>query len=167
TGALPADATVVASSTPPSVVLTGRSQVLDSIQRVVATAPAIGGGTATPVALDAQGRAVADIAYEPATVVVAVATRDVLVTQVVAIDLTTPVAPNLVSATLTTDSVTLAGPQQTLDALEVVTGTVEPPTGTIDPGRYTLPVRLALPEGVVAMTTPTAALLFAREALPP
>src|SRR5690606_23486467 len=94
TGALPADATVVASSTPPSVVITGRSPVLDSIQRVVATAPAIGGGTATPVALDAQGRAVADIAYEPATVVVAVATRDVLVTKVVAIDLTTPVAPN-------------------------------------------------------------------------
>ena len=61
TGALPADSTVTATATPSSVVITGRSQVLDSVQRVVAAAPAIGGGNATPVALDSQGRAVADV----------------------------------------------------------------------------------------------------------
>src|SRR5690606_22748814 len=99
TGALPVDATVTTSATPPSVVMTGRSQVLDSVQRVVVTAPAIGGGPATPVALDAEGHAVADISYEPASVIVAVTTREVLVTRVVSLDLQAPQAPNLVSAT--------------------------------------------------------------------
>lgn len=167
TGALPADSTVTATATPSSVVITGRSQVLDSVQRVVAAAPAIGGGNATPVALDAQGRAVADVTFEPEAVIVAVTTREVLVTKVVSIDLAQPQAANLVSATLTSDTVTVAGPQQALATLTVVQGSVEPPTGAVDPGRYTLPVRLALPDGVVAMTTPTAALLFAREPLQP
>jgi YbbR domain-containing protein len=167
TGALPADATVAAVATPPAVSLTGRSQVLDSVQRVVVTAPAIGGGAGTPVALDAQGGPVDEIAFDPPTVIVAVTTRAVLETRTVAIDFVAPQAQGLVNATISSLTVEVAGPRQALEALTTVTATVEPPTGEVDPGRYTLPVRLALPDGVVPLTTPTAALQFAREPLQP
>ena len=167
TGALPADTTVTATASPPAVTLTGRSQVLDSVQRVVVAAPAIGGGTGTPVALDAQGGPVVDIEFDPATVIVSVVTRSALETRTVAVELVGPQAPGLVSATLSGDRVEVAGPRQAIDALTTVTATVEPPTGAVDPGRYTLPVRLALPDGVVALTTPTVVLQFAREPLAP
>lgn len=167
TGALPADATVTAAATPLAVTLTGRSQVLDSVQRVIVTAPASGGGTGAPVALDAKGHPVNDIAFEPPTVSVAVTTRAVLETRTVAIDFVEPQVPGLVSATISALSVEVAGPRQAVDGLTTVTATVEPPTGALDPGRYTLPVRLALPEGVVALTTPTAALQFGREPMQP
>ncbi|HET8984229.1 MAG TPA: hypothetical protein VFN03_00595 [Trueperaceae bacterium] len=167
TGALPTDATVAAVANPPAVTLTGRSQVLDSVQRVMVTAPAIGGGTGTPVALDAQGGPVDEIAFDPPTVIVAVTTRAVLETRTVSIDFVEPQAQGLVNATISSLTVTVAGPRQAIDALTTVTATVEPPTGEVDPGRYTLPVRLALPDGVVPLTTPTAALQFAREPLQP
>ena len=167
TGALPADTTVTATASPPAVTLTGRSQVLDSVQRVVVAAPAIGGGTGRPVALDAQGGPVVDIEFDPATVIVSVVTRSALETRTVAVELVGPQAPGLVSATLSGDRVEVAGPRQAIDALTTVTATVEPPTGAVDPGRYTLPVRLALPDGVVALTTPTVVLQFAREPLAP
>ena len=167
TGALPADTTVTATASPPAVTLTGRSQVLVSVQRVVVAAPAIGGGTGTPVALDAQGGPVVDIEFDPATVIVSVVTRSALETRTVAVELVGPQAPGLVSATLSGDMVEVAGPRQAIDALTTVTATVEPPTGAVDPGRYTLPVRLALPDGVVALTTPTVVLQFAREPLAP
>jgi YbbR domain-containing protein len=167
TGSLPADATVAAAASPPAVSLTGRRQVLDSVQRVMVTAPAIGGGTGTPVALDAQGVPVDEVAFDPPTVIVAVTTRAVLETRTVAIDFVEPQAQGLVSATISSLTVDVAGPRQTIDALTTVTATVEPPTGAVDPGRYTLPVRLALPDGVVPLTTPTAALQFAREPLQP
>lgn len=163
TGALPTDATVAAVAAPPAVTLTGRSQVLDSVQRVVVTAPAIGGGAGTPVALDAQGNPVDEISFVPPTVIIAVTTRAVLETRTVAIDFVEPQVPGMVSATLSSLSVEVAGPRQAIDALATITATVEPPTGAVDPGRYTLPVRLALPDGVVALTTPTAVLQFARE----
>ena len=167
TGALPADTTVTAAAQPPAVTVTGRSQVLDSVQRVIVAAPAIGGGAAAPVALDDQGAPVADVAFEPATVIVAVTTRAVMETRTIAIDFVPPQVPGIVDATISSPTALLAGPRQALDALTTVTATVEPPTGAVDPGRYTLPVRLTLPEGVVALTTPTAVLQFAREPLQP
>lgn len=167
TGALPADATVAGTATPATVTVTGRSQVLDSVDRIVVTAPAIGGGASTPVALDSAGNPVVGLTFEPASVVVAVATRAVLSTRTVALELLEPTATNLVSATLSEETVEVVGPRQVIDGLESVTARVEPPTGAVDPGRYTLPVRLTLPEGVVAMTTPTAVLQFSREPLQP
>lgn len=167
TGALPADAALAAEATPLAVTLTGRSQVLDSVQRVVVTAPAIGGGVGTPVALDPQGNPVAEVTFNPPSVIVAVTTRAVLETRTVPIDFVEPQVPGLVSSTLSATTVEVAGRRQVVDAMATVTATVEPPTGPVEPGRYTLPVRLALPEGVVAVTTPTVALQFGREPLQP
>jgi len=119
------------------------------------------------VAFDETGVPVLDVDFEPDTVTVAVTTARALVTREVAVDLSPPDGPQVGAVTLNDPAVTVAGPPDVLAGLESVPGTVDVPTGPVDPGRYTLPVRLALPDGVVAMTTPTAALLFAREPLQP
>ncbi|HZJ09835.1 MAG TPA: CdaR family protein [Trueperaceae bacterium] len=167
TGQRPPSALVEAAATPTNVTLTGRSQALDSVQRVVAIAPAIGGGIAAVVALDAEGDPVPGVTIEPGQVTVAVTTREALVTKPVAIEFEAPSAPTLASANLSSDSVVVAGDEASLGPLTSVTATVEAPTGPVDPGRYTLPVRLDLPEGVVALSTPTVTLQYVREPLQP
>jgi len=152
---------------PTNVTLTGRSQVLDDVQRAVAIAPAIGGGVATVVALDADGEPVQGVSIEPRSVTVGVATRPALVTKEVSIEFTEPTAPNLTGVSLSSALLAVAGPEATIESLEVVPGTVDAPTGNVEPGRYTLPVRLELPEGVVALTSPTATLQYSRDPLRP
>ncbi len=167
TGQPPGDALVQATAAPASVTVTGRSQVLGRVARVLAVAPVVGGGVARLVALDDAGVPVSDVEFSPATVTVSVTTEDALVTRDVPIDLETVSGPNLASVTLSQESVTLAGPPDVLAGISSVTGTVEPPTGAVDAGRYTLRVRLALPDGVAAMTSPTATLLYVRDPLQP
>lgn len=166
-GERPSGALLDVTVEPTNVTLTGRSQVLDTVQRAVAIAPATGGGSATVVALGADGAPVQGVTIEPRVVTVGVATRQALVTKDVEIDLNAPLAPNLVNVTLSTALVSVAGPEQTLDALELVSGSVDAPTGNVEPGRYTLPVRLDLPEGVVALTAPTVTLQYTRDPLSP
>ena len=167
TGQRPPSALLEASATPPSVTLTGRSQVLDSVQRAVAIAPATGGGLAPVIVLDGEGNPVDGVTVEPPEVAVAVATRDALVIKEVAVTFDAPSGPSLVSATLSGQTVEVAGSEAALEGVESVTATVDAPTGGVDPGRYTFPVRLDLPEGVVALTTPTATLQYVREPLDP
>ncbi len=167
TGQHPADAIVQATAEPTSVTLTGRSQVLARVTRVLAVAPVVGGGVARLVALDDSGSPVTDVEFAPASVTVSVGTRSALVTKDVDIDLESPTSPNLASVTLSSDTVTVAGPPDVLADLTSVSGTVDAPTGAVDAGRYTLRVRLALPNGVAAMTTPTATLLYVRDPLQP
>ncbi len=68
--------------------------------------------------------------------------------------------PTTVMGTVTTRSdpslVTVYGPASILDTLSEIRGSVEFATGEITPGRYTLPVRLELPEGVAVKETPIA-----------
>src|SRR5690606_2881582 len=155
TGSPPAGTLVEATPSPAAVTLTGRSQVLDRVARVLAVAPAVRGGVARLVA------------FEPDTVTVAVTTARALVTREVAVDLSPPDGPQVGAVTLNDPAVTVAGPPDVLAGLESVPGTVDVPTGPVDPGRYTLPVRLALPEGVVAMQDPTATVQYLREPLQP
>ena len=108
-----------------------------------------------------------DVDFEPDTVTVAVTTTRALVTREVAVDLSPPDGPQVGAVTLNDPAVTVAGPPDVLAGLESVPGTVDVPTGPVDPGRYTLPVRLALPEGVVAMQDPTATVQYLREPLQP
>lgn len=155
--------TVVA---PRQVTMVGRSQVLDEVERVVALVPPEG-GEAVPLALDDAGSPVAEVRFEPDTVVVTVTQREALVTAQVAVDLTPPVATGLVATSLERATVRVAGPASALAALDRVRATVEPPTGDVTAGRYTLPVRLDLPNGVVALETVTAVLQFERAPLQP
>lgn len=166
-GQRPQSALLDATASPATVTLTGRGQVLDTVQRAVAIAPATGGGPAPVVVLDADGVPVAGVTVEPATVTVAVTTREALVTQEVDLRFEAPSGPGLVSAGLSSQTAVVAGTEAALEDLRTVTATVDAPTAGVDPGRYTLPVRLDLPEGVVALTTPTATLQYVREPLEP
>lgn len=167
TGDPPAGVLVEAEAEPAAVTLTGRSQVLDRVARVLAFAPAVGGGVARLVAVDAAGVPVPDVEFAPASVTVSVSTRPALVTREVVVELSAPSGPEVGAVTLNEPRVTVAGPPDVLAGLSSVPGTVDAPTGPLDPGRYTLPVRLALPEGVVAMQTPTATLQYVRQPLAP
>lgn len=167
TGQPPDDAIVQATVDPGSVTLTGRSQVLDRVSRVLAVAPVVGGGVARLVALDDEGAPVPDVEFSPPTVTVSVSSRPALVTKEVRIDLEPPVSENLVEVTLSSETVTVAGPPGVLQDLSSLSGTVDAPTGAVDAGRYTLRVRLDLPDGVAAMTTPTATLLYVRVPMQP
>lgn len=167
TGQPPGDAIVQASVEPASVTLTGRSQVLAEVARVLAVAPVVGGGVARLVALDGSGSPVVDVEFSPETVTVSVGSRSALITKEVPVELDPPRGPNLSSVTLSAETVTVAGPPDTLAELNSVSGTVDAPTGAVDAGRYTFRVRLDLPNGVAAMTTPTATLLYVRAPLQP
>lgn len=149
-------------SDPSKVTLTGQEQLLQKVARVVVVAPAKQGRVQEhPFAVDDAGVPINNVKIAPSTVTVQVSARTAMVTTSVAIDLTPPSAPNLQQATLSQPDVTLAGPAGVLAGIDSVKGTVQPPTGNVGTGRYTLPVRLDLPEGVVALTTPTAVLRYA------
>ncbi len=167
TGDRPAGVLLEAEATPAAVTLTGRSQVLDQVVRVLAFAPAVGGGVARLVAVDELGEPVTEVEFAPPTVTVAVNTRPALDMREVAVDLQRPASSRIAAVTLNDPVVRVAGPPAALVDLGAVTGTVDPPTGAMDPGRYTLPVRLALPEGVFALQTPTATLQFVSVPLEP
>jgi len=165
-GSPPDGVRLTTAPTPDRVTLTGRQQQLAQVVRVVAVVEP-GGGEASVIPLDADDRPVGGVTVVPGTVDVAVATRDVLYTTEVLVDFQAPVAAALTSATLSRPTATVAGPPEALMRLQEVTGTVEPLTGEVAPGRYTLPVRLALPEGVVVLEAPTAMLQYATEPLQP
>lgn len=165
-GAPPDGVSIKTAPTPSQVVLTGRQQQLAAVERAVAfSSPA--GGTATVIPLGANDRPVEGVTVVPSTVEVSVGSREVLYTTDLLVRFEPPTAAALVNATLSRPTVTVAGPPEVLMTLEEVVGTVEPLTGEVAPGRYTLPVRLALPDGVVALEAPTATLQYVSEPLRP
>lgn len=165
-GDTPEGEELTARSFPPVVIITGRTQLLDQVDRVVAlTTPT--GGEAALVAVNIDDQPLTDVSFEPATVQVEITTRPVLHTATVEIAFTAPNAVGLEGVTLLDDTATVAGPPDELKDLRSVPGTVEPLTGEVAPGRYTLPVRLDLPAGVAALSTPTAVLQYVREPLEP
>jgi YbbR domain-containing protein len=162
TGEPPAGQVLSVALDPDAVTLTGRSQLLQRVERVVVPVPARPGThQSRPVALDAAGVPVSDVKLAPDSVTVVVAGRTALVTRTVPWALTTPAGAGLADVVSGQGEVTLAGPADVLAALTEVQGSVQPPTGTPTSGRYTLPVELDLPEGVVALATPTAVLRYA------
>lgn len=164
-GDAPEATELVSGAEPATVTVSGRSQVLDQVVRVVALAPARGGDVEL-LALDSRGLPVAGVTFEPPSVSVTFAPSDVLRTKVVPLDFAPPVAASLTSVALSAQTVTLAGSPAALAAVTSVVGTVDPPTGEVAPGRYTLPVRLTLPSGVVALASPTATLVYGAERVP-
>ena len=160
-GSPPTNELLSASTDPATVTLTGQDQLLQKVARVVVVAPAKEGRfTAHPFAVDDAGVPVANVKIAPNTITIQVGARTALVTKTVPIDLTPPKAANLEQAILSQNDVTLAGPPDALAAIDSVKGTVQPPTAPVGAGRYTLPVELDLPEGVAALSTPTAVLRY-------
>ena len=165
-GSPPDGVRLTTAPTPDEVTLTGRQQQLAEVARVVAVVEPTG-GEARVIPLSAEDRPVSGVTVLPGTVDVAVATREILYITEVLVEFEAPASAALVSATLSRPTATVAGPPDVLMRLQEVAGTVEPLTGEVAPGRYTLPVRLALPEGVVALDAPTAVLQYVNEPLQP
>ena len=165
-GAPPEGVLIRTAPNPNQVIITGRQQQLAAVNRAVAfVGPA--GGMATVIPLGVDNQPVAGVTVVPGEVDVSVASREVLYTTELLIRFDPPASAALVATALSQPTVTVAGAPEVLMTLEEVTGTVEPLTGEVAPGRYTLPVRLALPEGVVALDSPTAVLQYVSEPLRP
>jgi YbbR domain-containing protein len=163
-GQLPTDVTLHGVAEPATVTLTGRASVLEQVAVVLATvSPNQAETTTNLIALNAEGRPVADISYSPSTVTITVESFEVLHTKLVDLTVEQPdVSPyELVSFEVQRDAVRLAGPYSALNELERVTGTVELDTTQLASGEYTLNVQLELPNGVAALETVEVALQLA------
>jgi len=162
-GSPPADQVLTLSADPGQVTLTGQQQALQKVAKVMAVVPAREGqSTAHPYPVDDAGMPVQSVKVSPSDVTVQVKARQALVSKRVPIDFTAPSAANLSDAALSQPDVLLAGPSDVMAGVSSVKGTVQPPTPPVDPGRYTLPVVLDLPQGVSALSNPTAVLRFTR-----
>lgn len=151
------------SADPSQVTLTGQQQALQKVARVIAVTPAHEGqATAHPYPVDEAGMPVQNVKVSPSDVTVQVMARQALVSKRVPIDFTAPKAPGLAEAGLSQPDVLIAGPADVMTGVTQVKGTVQLPTPPVDPGRYTLPVVLDLPQGVSALSNPTAVLRFTR-----
>jgi len=164
-GPAPAGTELAASAEPARVTMTGLSQVVDQVTRAVALAPATGGDVQL-LALDSGGLPVANVTFEPGRVAVTFAASTVLRIKDVPLNFTAPSGPDLESATPSSETVKVAGSATALASVTTVAATVEPPTDPVAGGRYTLPVRLTLPNGVVALSKPTVTLQYGPGRLP-
>lgn len=164
-GSAPPGTELTGTAAPARVTLEGRRQALDQVTRAVALSGPRGGSVEL-VALDADGRPVPGVTFTPDRVAVTYQSTEVLRTKEVALAFTPPADPRVLSATVSATTVRVAGAPAALTDLASVPGTVEPPTGNVAAGRYTLPVSLTLPSGVVALDAPTATLQYAADSIP-
>lgn len=163
TGTQPDDVFLTVTADPDTVTMTGRSQLLQRVARVIVLVPAKQGESqARPVPVDANGVPVADLSTAPDLVTVTVSAASALATKTVPLELEPPSDPAFADAKLDQSSVELVGPVQALAPLTSVQATVDPLTGAREPGRYTVPVRLELPSDVSALGTPTAEVRIGR-----
>lgn len=141
---------------PERVALEGRAAVLDRVARVwVPVDGRDGEHAATPVAVDEGGRPVTDLEITPASVAVRVGVAEATVRTEVGVRLEGAFGEN-VRVALRRERVEVVGPAADTEALETVRATVGAVTEALPPGRYTLPVRLELPDGVAAFAVPMA-----------
>lgn len=166
TGSAPDGLLVRSAPSPGEVMLTGRQQQLAKVIRVLAVAE-LGGGDAPVLALDGAGAPVEGVMVAPSTVEIMTSSREVLYKAEVVVELERPSSAAVVSATLTRPTATVAGPPELLAELSTARGVVELPTGEPEPGSYTLPVRLELPAGVLALAGPEATVQFIADPLRP
>lgn len=164
-GSPPPDRLLEAVVEPAVVRVRGRSRPLGAVARVVAPVPAEEGSRTAPLyAVDADGLPVDEVEVSPAEATVTVRSAPALVQRRVRVALVPPRAPGFtVTARLDTAEVVIAGPPSVVDGLEEVRGTVDQLTGEREAGSYTLPVKIALPEGVHAIGTPTATVRLSGE----
>ncbi len=171
-GAAPAENILVTPLVSPSeVTVRGRTGTLEEVTAALAVVRDEGGVdgnsiSAAPYAIDASGLPVEGVVLESAEVRVSLHRDPVLHTRTVPLTFTLPDASPLTieESTLSRAEVTLAGPEALLNGVAEVTATVEPATLPTAPGGYTLPLTLALPEGVAALAPPVVTLRLAGSA---
>jgi YbbR domain-containing protein len=161
-GTAPADVRLRSVPDPDVVTVRGRAPRLERVaQVIVAVDPTDGVDAVAPYAADAAGRPVDEVTIAPASITVTTAAEPVLVRREVDLALEVEDRPGLRSATLDQESVLVAGPPTVVAALMTLTARVEVPTEGEAGGRYTLPVTIATPSGVVVVSEVTATVEFA------
>ncbi len=148
-----ADARPVVSTTlePDEVTVHARDPVLARVASVIAPVPAATDGPVEValVPVDEAGRAVEEARVAPARATVTVVHGAPTFEANVPVEAFATDVPWTIEA-LEPAAVRLSGPRATLEELESVAGVVAVPTEALRPGRYDLPVRLMLPDGVTA-----------------
>jgi hypothetical protein len=155
--------------TPERAVVEARGPVLERVEGVVAWRPgeASAGGEAVLVAVDAEGRPVAETHVVPEVATLEVTPEPRWVRSLVAVSVTPVGDPRVRIEGVTPAEVALLGPVGATGEVETVDGRVPDATVSLPPGRYDLPVRLALPDGVVAAGSVTAQVRVSPAEAPP
>lgn len=146
-----------------------RGPVLAEVASVVAhAAPGQDGvAVAVLVAVDADGRPVAETRVVPAVADVTVRTAPAPGRAVRPVALASPSAPNVTVASLQPTEVVLVGPDERLAQVGAVGAEVPDATASLPPGRYDLPVRLTLPSGVASESLVEATVVVGPTDAPP
>ena len=134
---------------PATVTVEARDPVLEDVAAVLAPVDA-GASRAVLVPVDADGRPVVEARVVPDTAGVTVETTPILERVVRPIALASPDDPRLSVDAVTPTQVALVGPAELLAEIGAVAARVPDATASLPVGRYDLPVRLSLPDGVAA-----------------
>lgn len=137
---------------PATVTVEARDPVLAIVDAVLAPVAA-GADGATEVVLvpvDADGRPVVEARVVPETARVTIETVATRERSVRPVALASPDDPRLSVEVVTPTQVALVGPADLLAGIDAVAAEVPDATASLPAGRYDLPVRLALPDGVAA-----------------
>lgn len=138
---------------PESVAVEARDPVLAMVAAVIAPVPALAGDEASAVlvAIDEAGRPVVEARVVPPVAQVTLM-RDPRLERVVRpVTATTDEGVAATVESVLPTQVTLIGPPEILSGLPAVPASVPDVTSALAPGRYDLPLRLDLPEGVAAL----------------
>lgn len=158
----------VTAADPDVATVYGRAAMVAQASAVVAVVPSgsgVGVISVSPHAVDAAGRPLPELTVEPANVAVTLQAQAVRVERRVPVSLLPIFADGWSDPQNAGGSVLLLGPQSVLQDLEQVVGIATLPTDAVPDGRYTRPLALTLPDGVLALETPTVSLAY--QAPPP
>ena len=149
----------------------GRSAVVNGVMAVVVPLPvgaALGGSSLTIAgyAVDRNGLPLADVQVVPAAFTLSWGIEPVWSLRRVAVEVAPPTADGWALADAPAD-VAVFGAPATLATITAAVADVELPTGEVEEGRYTRPLTLRLPDGVVAAETLTATLSYTAPSSPP
>lgn len=162
----PEDVVATSEVDPETVSVSARTEILERVVRAVAPAPPAEGETEVRIfATGADGLPIRDVTLTPATVAVRTRWQPYLIEKEIEVQLEEPASDLLADASLSSGTVSVAGPPSALRDLDSVTARVDPATADRAPGRYTLPVQLDLPSAVVAVDPPDVSVTVRRTPL--
>ncbi len=159
-GPLNGDVRVEVTVEPPFATVSGVDPTVSRVTRVLVPVRASAGErTNAGFAADLNGQPVTNVSVQPSEVTVTVTEIPILAQATVTIDFVPPaVAGFNVSTRLETIEQVITGPPSLLAGLESVSGTISEQSIPAEAGSYTVPVELALPEGVAPSGQPRAVL---------
>jgi YbbR domain-containing protein len=161
-GPPPADVRLRSVAEPDVVGVRGRAPRLERVaQVIVAVDPADGGDLVAPFAADAAGRPVDEVSVEPSSIAVTTVAESVLVRREVGLELDVVERPRLREVMLDQERAVVVGPPTVVAGLNTLAARVDLPTEGLPGGRYTLPVTITTPAGVVPVGEVTATVEFA------